>query len=93
MIALNGSNLLRSIPSPPRTSAIALAREERTYVRVSKDEWHQRGLVVLPAIRSIVRRRRGTCHRAALRADPLAPPHHEGRSGPKLSIALQHEIL
>ena len=47
----------------------------------------------LPAMRSIVRRRRGTCHRAALRADPLAPPHHEGRSGPKLSIALQHEIL
>jgi hypothetical protein len=34
--------------------------------------------MVLPAMRSIVRRRRGACHRAALRADPLAPPHHEG---------------
>jgi len=32
----------------PRTSAIALAREERTHVRVSKDERHQRGLVVSP---------------------------------------------
>jgi hypothetical protein len=34
--------------------------------------------MVLPAMRSIVRRRRGACHRAALRADPLAPPHQEG---------------
>jgi len=36
------------------------------------------GLMILPAMRSIVRRRRGACHWAALRADPVAPPHHEG---------------
>ena len=39
------------------------------------DEWHQRGLMVLPAIRSIAGDGAGS---AALRAGPLAPPHHEG---------------
>ena len=68
-----------------RNSALRTSRRRRLVVKdgadigsVSKDEWHQRGLVVLPAMQSIVRRRRGACHRAALCADPLAPPHHEG---------------
>src|SRR5262245_41971636 len=45
--------------------------------------------MVRPAMLSIVRRRRGACHRAALRADPLAAPHHEGRrnSGPFKSLS------
>jgi hypothetical protein len=43
----------------------------RSEERLSKDGATV-GLMVLPAMRSIVRRRAGACHRAALRADPLA---------------------
>src|ERR1700751_3010356 len=33
--------------------------------------------MVLPAMRSIVRKHAGACHRAALCADPLGASHHE----------------
>src|SRR6266550_7330589 len=43
---------------------------------VSMDEWRQRGLVVLPAMRSIVRRRRGACHHCASAIALVAGPRY-----------------